>query len=108
MDFAHQFFGEANANVTGPEIVGYRPASHEDLVAYLSVRFPGGVMHEIELFEKDGGRGVRPPTKTVSVASGEIVDRWLFEFTSPEEQEDFQRQILAAIDRFVKSSSLIG
>ena|ERR1017187_8893368 len=83
-----------------PTVINYR-ATGTGTLTFVSVLFPGGLtVNDIRLFNKDGKRWVTPPVRTYQNRNGETEYKWLLEFCTPEQQEEFQTVVLAAVDRF--------
>ena len=84
-----------------PTVTYYRPAGSGTLT-FVNVLFPGGLtVNDVRLFNKDGHRWVSPPVRTYQKRTGETEYKWLLEFSTPEKQEEFQAEVLAAVERFL-------
>jgi hypothetical protein len=101
MSLLYDSHGDPQIFPARPTVTHYRPVGNGTLT-FLNVLFPGGLtICEIRLFNKDGRRWVTPPTHAFERRNGETQYRWLLDFSTPEQQDEFQAEVLAAVDRFI-------
>jgi hypothetical protein len=96
-----------NAN-GAPGVIPARPTLTRYLtipsgtVTFVSVVFPGGLtIHDIRVFGAGANRKVAPPSQTFQRKNGQATYKDVFEFSTAEARAEFERQVLAAVDRYV-------
>jgi hypothetical protein len=100
MSLKYNSGGDPNIVPPKPIITHYRPVS--DALAFVDLMLPGGLtIKDIRIFTTPDGRSVAPPSRTFQGRSGQTRYVWLLDFGTPEQQKEFQDEVLAAVDRFL-------
>ncbi len=102
MSILYDSHGDPSILPARPTVTRYYPIKGSTtLRAFVSVLFPGGLhVHSIRLHARDGKRWVSFPDQPYKRRNGEIGYQPILEFSTAEEQNRFQAEVLAAISRF--------
>ena len=93
--------GAAGVIPARPTILRYTPIP-SGTVIFASVVFPGGLtIHDIRVFGAGANRKVAPPSQSFKRKNGETDYKDVLEFSTAEARAEFERQVLAAVDRYV-------
>ena len=93
--------GTAGVIPARPTVTRYQPIP-SGAVIFVSVVFPGGLtIHDIRVFGAGANRKVAPPSQAFQRKNGQAAYKDVFEFSTAEARAEFERQVLAAVDRFV-------